>query len=335
MPTPMPSDPQIDPYRVTQISLEELTDYFHEQPSSLPWECPFVQPFWLRSWATAFGKGQTALFLCVLHNDQPVGLLPLKTDGSAATFFGSPDVCDYQDLVAAPGQTSAVVAALIKVLRARGIQMLDLNTIRRPSALWDGLQACTSQDLQIAWEAVEAGYAMDLPASWEEYLQRLKAKQRHEIRRKLRRLHEYGTIEFDTIAPTHLNERDMQQFFSLFTASRADKADFMNPAMRVFFNNLLQGAAAAGVLRLSFLRINGRPAASTLCFAINDCLYLYNNGYDRTYAPVSVGLLSKVYTIRQGIEEGFRRYDFLKGSEPYKHRLGGRPVAMFRCRIYL
>jgi len=48
-----------------------------------------------------------------------------------------------------------------------------------------------------------------------------------------------------------------------------------------------------------------------------------------------VGLLSKVLSVRDAIRSGLRTYDFLKGGEAYKQRLGGRPLPLYLCRVDL
>ena len=53
------------------------------------------------------------------------------------------------------------------------------------------------------------------------------------------------------------------------------------------------------------------------------------------FAALNVGLLSKVLSIRDAIQSGLRTYDFLKGDEAYKRRLGGRPLPLYRCRVEL
>jgi CelD/BcsL family acetyltransferase involved in cellulose biosynthesis len=50
---------------------------------------------------------------------------------------------------------------------------------------------------------------------------------------------------------------------------------------------------------------------------------------------LSVGLLSKVLCIKDSIERGKKRFDFLKGREAYKYRLGGREVPIYNCQIVL
>ncbi|MGD8494106.1 MAG: GNAT family N-acetyltransferase, partial [Desulfobacterales bacterium] len=58
-------------------------------------------------------------------------------------------------------------------------------------------------------------------------------------------------------------------------------------------------------------------------------------GYDESYHVLSVGLLSKLFTLKESIQLGKKRYDFLKGTEVYKHRLGGKRISLYRCRVSL
>jgi len=53
------------------------------------------------------------------------------------------------------------------------------------------------------------------------------------------------------------------------------------------------------------------------------------------YQELSVGVLCKVFSIEKAIEDGCRRYDFLKGAEVYKKRIGGQELPLYRCRVEL
>ena len=131
-----------------------------------------------------------------------------------------------------------------------------------------------------------------------------------------------------------VNEK-IDLFLDIFKLNRADKSDFMTDQRVSFFRSLADAMAAAGILKLFFLDLDETPAAAVMCFDYNSTVYLYNNGYDEQYRPLSVGLLSKVFTIQNSIERGKIKYDFLKGTEAYKKRLGGKPVQLFRCQVEL
>ena len=176
---------------------------------------------------------------------------------------------------------------------------------------------------------------LELPSTWDAFLKGLTGKERHEIKRKLRRLNEAAHIHFRVVERKTEVSEQVDIFFELFKLNRSDKSDFMTAQRVSFFRSLAEALAEARILKLFFLDLDDRPAAAVMCFDYNSTVYLYNNGYDERYRSLSVGLLSKVFTIRNSIERGKIKYDFLKGTEVYKKRLGGKPIQLFRCRVEL
>ncbi len=82
--------------------------------------------------------------------------------------------------------------------------------------------------------------------------------------------------------------------------------------------------AEEGLVRLSFVELDGARVAGLLAFDAGDALLLYNSGYDPALAHASVGIVSKALLLREAIAEGKRWFDFLRGAEPYKYDLGGK-----------
>ena len=119
----------------------------------------------------------------------------------------------------------------------------------------------------------------------------------------------------------------------LFSLARDEKARFMTSDMAVFFRSLSQAMAEIGLLRFGLLEIDTNPAAMVMCFDYNNTIYLYNSGFDPQYDSFSVGLMSKVLAIQESIQRGNKRFEFLKGNEIYKERLGGQEIPLFRCQI--
>jgi len=188
---------------------------------------------------------------------------------------------------------------------------------------------------EITIEPEDVTFEMELPATWEDYLHTLNGKQRHEVRRKLRRLHEAGPVNFRVVEDSTAVREAFDIFLTLFRANRSDKAAFMTNRMASYFQTLAEEMAANGILRLGFLELDGNPAAAVMCFDYNATLFLYNSGYDKRFETLNVGLLSKVFSIKDAIMRGCTKYDFLKGSEIYKQRLGAKPVQLYRCHIEL
>ena len=106
-------------------------------------------------------------------------------------------------------------------------------------------------------------------------------------------------------------------------------------SMESFFRSLARAMAGAHLLRIGSLEIDAKPVAAIMCFDYNHTVYLYNSGYDPQYGSLSVGLISKILCIKDSIQRGRRKFDFLKGTEVYKYRLGGREIPLSGCQIAL
>lgn len=321
-------------YTVTKETIESLSSCWLGAGKHLGWNCPFVLPPWLAAWRSAFATKSDPALWAVRQGDVFIGIAPLLIKGKKARFLGSPDVCDFLDFVVAPGRGKEFFAVLIDHLRQQGITHLDLKLLRPDSSAMSELVG-VARDLghEVVCEREDVSFELELPATWEDFLDSLAGAQRHEIRRKLRRLHEAAEVRFRTVEGVEEVREEMDVFLALFGSSRRDKAAFMTPRMASFFRSAADKLAGAGILRLSFLELDARPAAAVMCFDLGSRTYLYNNGYDGRFRSLSVGLLSKVLSIQEAIRRGRTGYDLLKGEEVYKRHLGGKPVPLYGCRV--
>jgi CelD/BcsL family acetyltransferase involved in cellulose biosynthesis len=326
---------RMSPYAIRVETLADMEHHQSSPQSGLDWNCLFVLPFWLQAVRRHLGGPGEPHIVTVHDGDRVVGIAPLSVEDQTARFLGNPDVCDYQDIVVIPGREEPVMEAVVSHLHALGIRRMALQTLRPNAAVLRALRALASrQDRELTVEPDGVTYETALPAAWDDYLMLLSGKQRHEVRRKLRRLENHGDCAYKTAG---LDDPDgaMDHFLRLFQMNRTDKAEFMNTAMTGYFRELIGAAARQGVLRLHLLEVARQPAAAVLCFDYGRERYLYNSAYDAGYHDLSVGIISKVLSIRCGIEAGCRRYDFLKGAETYKRHLGGTEVPLYKCSMAL
>jgi len=317
-------------------NFEDIFSYWRQSSYSLRWDCPFVLPPWLKAWWNIFGSNSEIYLCAVRHAQEIIGLAPLRIIDQSAAFIGSTDVCDYQDFIVAPGKGDAFFSVLLDHLRQQGILRLDLKALRPESRVLNGLTGVArNKSCDVSCHPMDVTLELDLPPTWDDYLLMLTGKQRHEVRRKLRRLEEAGNIRYRVVEDVHDVRQEIETFFELFKSSREDKEVFMTDEMAFFFRSMTEAMASEKMVKLYFLDVNEKPAASVICFDYNSRAYLYNNGFDINFSTLSVGLLCKVFSIEDSIKNGRQKYDFLKGSETYKYRLGGREVSLYECKIQL
>lgn len=321
-------------FTIREDNLANLNSYWQDKGQNLAWPCIFVLPPWLKAWWQVFGSGENIYLRTVREGDNIIGIAPLRVKGDTACFIGDIDVCDYLDFIVASSREEDFFKTLLDDLSKNGIGQMDLKHVRPDSSVIKNLvPIAAARRYKVVTTPEDVSVEMDLPSTWDEYLESLSTKQRHEVRRKMRRLLEAGNVSYHNVVDTASVPGAMETFFKMFVESRRDKAAFLTGPRESFFKILTASMAGAGLLKLGVLELDGKPVAQIICFDYNNCIYLYNSGYDPDYVSMSVGLLSKALAIKDSIEQGKRKFDFLRGSEIYKYHLGGKEVPLYRALI--
>ena len=319
---------------VTQENFHSLLELRDSYATRLDWEPLFISPVWLEVWWSVFGNNRELYLTSVREDDAVIGIAPLMIDDGISSIIGSADVCDYLDLIVSPNRDQDFFDTLIDDLKQKGVKQLNLESLRPDSTILTRLtDVALHRGCEVTVTPSDVTLEMELPGTWDDYLMTLNSKQRHEVRRKLRRLEEAGNFEYHSICGAASVIEAFDAFLKMFTESRDDKADFLTEKRELFFRSMTESMANAGVLKLGILEIETIPAAMIMYFDYNDSIYLYNSGFEKEYISLSVGLLSKVLCIKDSIESGKKVFDFLKGDEVYKSRLGGIERQLSDCRI--
>ncbi|MHB1414155.1 MAG: GNAT family N-acetyltransferase [Chloroflexota bacterium] len=295
---------------------------------------PFLDWEWQDLWWRTFGDGRELWLLAVRQGSDLVGIAPLMFAQGRLTFSCGDDVCDYLDILARPGYEEAVCEAVLAYLQGQDWQVIELYSLPTTAVALQHLSPlATRLGLGVETSQTDVCPVLDLPTSWEDYLATLPKKDRHELRRKLRRLGAAGQVRSYALTGGEITEQAAGDFFSLHRLSTPEKACFMTGEMEGFFRAVLDRQPENGRPRLYFLELDGKRVAATICFDYDDELLLYNSGYDPTYANLSAGLLLKAYCIEDAIGLGRSRFDFLRGDERYKYDLGGKDTPVYQLRV--
>ena len=318
----------------TATGVADIEPGLEQLLSLYPERLVFLHPAWLRTWLSEFGDSHEVVFLCG-HNDHTTGIAPLMRSDGRLTFIGDASICDFMDVIVDPSKADEAYAELFRQLESEEWSELELWGLMASSTTRERVKAFAAEHSYQVSEDLEAvAPRLDLPATWEDYLASLNKKDRHELRRKIRRLFDSGAgVDFEVLSTQADVVAAMDDFLDLHTRSRADKTEFMTPEMETFFRRMASAMSAEGLVRLFMLRVNQRPAAAVLCFDASSHLYMYNSGYDPEFSGLSAGLVSKALCLRWAIENGKTGLDFLRGDEPYKYDLGARDQQIYRLTL--
>ncbi len=297
--------------------------------------CLFLSRQWQEVWWENQGDGRELTgFSLEAPDGTTSAVASLARSGDSIGFVGSPDTFDYNDFLVRPGFEETFYPALLDILDGWEWSELRLDSLIEHSptlAYLPDLATGRGYSVETEYEDVTSGVC--LPGDWEAYLALLSKKDRHELRRKLRRLDAQTDWRWYCLTTPDEVLGRLDDFLSLMRASSVEKTEFMTPDRERFFRSLAGRMAELDRIRLFFMELDGQLAASSLCFDYGSARLLYNSGYDPGLSYYSVGLLLHAMCVKDAIEQGISYFDFLRGPEPYKAHLGGRQKSLYRMVV--
>lgn len=311
-----------------------------------PWqrlyeECPdapiFLSWEWVSTWWNHFHGGRTPHIVTLMNADGLVALAPLmKSEGAAPilSFIERDETTDYADMLAPPALRGGAAASLVAYLQEACAA--DCHARLEPVPEESALLAAVRDRPHAGFvgELIQPCPTVALAESWEAHLATLSKKDRHELRRKLRRAETAGEISHEVATTPEALNAPLKEFYRLHqSSSDPKKAQFLEPQLQAFFTNAARTLAARGWLRLSTLRLNDAAIASLLSFVRGATVSLYNSGLDPEYRWLSPGIVIIAYEMQAAIAAGHTTYDFLRGDEHYKYDFGAQDRFVWRLRF--
>ena len=273
-----------------------------------------------------------ALVHTTLRHGSHADLTPVPPTATAI-FFGASYHADYATVLCAPADLPAVADAVADYLigrEARDWDVLDLRRLRCGDPAADALAAALgAREIAEGWtlnvEREDVCPVVTLPegADMDGYLATLGKKERHEIRRKVRRAEAAGEVLLTESADPLA---DLEAFIELH--QKRWGADGLFPPTpggeqsRVFIRRLFEAFGPDGPVKLTFLTVAGRRIAAGIHLETADGYLYYNAGVDPDARDLSPGVVMVHRYVERAIETGRRRMDFLRGDESYKYEWG-------------
>ncbi|MBE0672336.1 MAG: GNAT family N-acetyltransferase [Anaerolineales bacterium] len=324
----------------SEINAQEWNDLLKESVC----DTPFLRHEYQRSWWEHRGGGEwqnaQLILVSAREGDKLIGIAPLfvaEYEGKPALLLnGSIEISDYLDLIVRMNDLSGFIAGLLDFLAsslADSWSSLDWYNLPDSSPT---LAALKAESESRGWVHLEEMYRptprIALNGDFEEYLSRVEKKQRHEIRRKMRRAveSERGVRWF--ISDMADPEAEIDAFLKLMEQDQG-KASFLREPMRTQMREVIRAAHENGWLWMAFLEADGQRIAAALNFDYGNKLWGYNAGVNRDFMDLSPGWVLLGYVLQWCCENGRYEFDFMRGDEEYKYRFGGVNKYVMRAKL--
>ncbi len=101
-----------------------------------------------------------------------------------------------------------------------------------------------------------------------------------------------------------------------------------------FYRSVARWAADAGILRLAFLRADGRPLAFDFCLEQDGSHYLLKTGFDPGARALAPGIMIRWEMIARAFSEGLASYEFLGKDDAWKLRWTATTRVLLAARAF-
>lgn len=305
-------------------------------------DTPFSTVQWHKHWWEAYHPGD--LWVMSLRDDAGVlrGIASFFIVDEAGRrvvhFVGCEDVTDYLDLLVDKDHLEAVYEAFASALTEHRDQYdaIDLCNIAAASPTRELFQNLLhDQGFAVETQVQEVCPVIDLPDEFPAYIKSLDKKQRKDVVRKLRIADgPEASTNWYIVDDSHDLGEKIEQFLTLMAASHPEKAAFLEDEQHVhFFKSVVPAAYEAGWLQLAFMDVAGDPVAAYVNFDYNNRIWVYNSGLNPDKAAaLSPGIVLLARLVDHAIQEGREDFDFLRGDETYKYRMGGKDTEIFNLK---
>ncbi len=274
---------------------------------------PFLNFEINKTWFDIFGENSNLK----IFSDNENFIAPMYFQKNVAYLCGGQDLFDYHDFISNQNVNKDLIKQLFDEILDK-INLVELNSIVSGSKLHKYIMEL-EKEYEINYINEDVCPIIKLPNTFENYLLQLSKKNRHEIRRKIRKFE--NNLEFEIVETDSNNvEEHLIEFLRLMKLN-PEKRNFLNQSRIEFMSRVIKYAILSNTGNLTFIKIKNEMVATSFEFKNNDKLFVYNSGYNDNFSEYSVGLLNHIYNIKNKVSK-YKFIDFLRGSEEYKYRIG-------------
>jgi CelD/BcsL family acetyltransferase involved in cellulose biosynthesis len=299
----------------------------------------FVRPGWLGEWAKAFGKTSALRALTVERGGELVAVLPLLS-GPAGLTLSSPT--NSETAVFAPVAADADAAAAIgeKLLSLRTAS-IDLTALAADDPRVEALHAAAgAARASVLRRTLRNSPYIDVSGDPAAFDRRLSKNRRHGLKRLQNRLRDAGELTFDVHDGGRAEDltpllRDGYRLEAREWKRAAGSAILSSPATTAFYTAAAKWAAEQGILRLAFLRLDGRPIAFGYCLQQGPTLSFLKLGMDDEFQKLGPGMVLTRHLIDYAFAEPrVTELDLLGENDAYKADLASGTREQIRMQVF-
>jgi CelD/BcsL family acetyltransferase involved in cellulose biosynthesis len=307
-------------------SVEEVLSLLEDSAgvsASTTIRAPSLQSYWISAFVRNYGLDRKLAFTLVANNENHRLVAPFQILEPGSLSFVCDETSDYNDLMFHCSGAESVRIAFAHWL-STGIRRFVLTRLPHDATTIAILEA-VARDLGLRSSVCVCDYlpvlrtSADLPV---ELWSGVDISRIHEFQKKLRVLNQKSNVTF------HLVETDVElsimlpQMMQLHVErwhAQGNVSKFLDSRRCNFTHDICKAALHRGELFAALMLIDGVIGSYRLGFRGGDTIFEWNTSFASTFRKWSPGALLLLMILHQAKELGYRKYNLMRGEEPYKY----------------
>jgi CelD/BcsL family acetyltransferase involved in cellulose biosynthesis len=300
---------------------------------------PFLSWEWVSEWAETFWD-DSVIAVVVRLGSRPVAIAPFFTAPplprpapSARQLQvlgprGQRNLLEMGAVLVEPGCAADAIRSIISLLfESTSVDWFEVAASGNDLRAWDLALATPGLPWTMFVEESTEIPVMRLDQNWSQLRTRLRRNVKESVR------HAYNAPCRDGINYVYTEHRSttglddvIDDFIRLHALRAAHPGKphhgnlFEYPHLQAFLKRVLHRMAAAGLVNVGVLTIDGERVAARINFEIDDTLYLYYSGFDPKWWRYSVMTFMVTEAIRSAMSRHLRLVNFSPGVDQAKSR---------------
>jgi CelD/BcsL family acetyltransferase involved in cellulose biosynthesis/SAM-dependent methyltransferase len=294
-------------------SLSSEWDELAERTNSSPWS----RPGWIDAWWKAFGHGSLEIY-ALRRNGALAGVLPLVVRHGAISTPTNAHTPGFAPVV----QDDEAREQLVDIVFSRTRGSLELLFLSVDDPI---LSACGAAARRRGYrtrrQPMLRSPFVPIVGDWASFEAGLRPRFRSELRRRGRRLAELGAVELAFESGSQDLDALLAEAFRLEASAwkgAKGTAIISRPETERFYRDVALWGAERGLLRLAFLRLDGRPLAFEFCLRQGGVHYNLKGGYDAEFHRLGPSRLLHHQLLERAFTDGLSSYEFLGNADAWK-----------------
>jgi CelD/BcsL family acetyltransferase involved in cellulose biosynthesis len=295
---------------------------------------PFMRPGWLRCWADAFRRDLE--LATVRRAGELVAVLPVVRRAGALVSAANSETPGFDAVV----KDHRAALLLLRAITDCGFRKIDLAFLPANGTTAPVLQEIQAESRgEYVWHTSREQPYLNIDGGWSDYLEdRVSSKQRRELRRLERRLGDAGTVEFEVGPGKKSLDDALEEGFAIEARGwkgRAGTAVLSRRSTASFYWRVARWAADEGILRLAFLRVDGRAVAFCFTLVQNEVQYGLKICHDETLASASPGVVHLHRLLEHACNDPLvTRFELLGEADAYKVKFAHGCTEQLRVQVF-